>query len=66
MSVLLCSVPVPSVEHMYVYEQTSSSMRVKWDSVKAATGYSVLFRPINEPQLENEVDVQLADSSHRT
>lgn len=64
--VFLCSVPVPSVEVLDVYEQTSSSMRVKWDRVKAATGYILLFRPINEPQLEKEVDFQPADSSHQT
>lgn len=52
------SVPVPLVDSMDVYDQTSNSMRVRWDSVTAATGYALLFRPINEPQLEEEVDVR--------
>lgn len=64
--VCLCSVPVPQVENMDVYDQTSSSMKVKWDSVPAATGYILLFRPTHQPQLEKEVDVQLDDSSHQT
>lgn len=62
----LCSVPVPPVETMDVYDQTSSSMKVKWDSVPGATGYILLFRPSQQPQLEKEVDVPLADSSHQT
>lgn len=64
--VCLCSVPVPPVENMDVYDQTSSSMKVKWDRVPGATGYILLFRPTHQPQLEKEVDVQLADSSHQT
>lgn len=53
---LCLSVAVPSSDTMDVYEQTSSSMKVKWDSVKGATGYILLYRPINQPQLEKEVD----------
>lgn len=53
----VCSVPVPSVESLDVYDPTSNSMRVKWDGVAAATGYILLYRPVSEPQLEKEVDL---------
>lgn len=59
------SVPLPSVKVMDVYDETSSSMWVTWGSVEGATGYVMLYRPINEPQLEKEVDlcfhIQLLD-----
>lgn len=42
---------------MNVYDETSSSMWVTWGSVEDATGYMLLYRPINEPQLEKEVDL---------
>lgn len=58
----VCSVPVPSVESLDVYNLTSRSMKVKWDGVTAATGYILLYRPAGEPQLEKEVDLRLADS----
>lgn len=54
------------MELMDVYDQTSSSMRVKWDRVEASTGYILLYRPTSEPQLGKEVDVQLADCPHPT
>lgn len=49
------SVPLPSVKVMNVYDETSSSMWVTWGSVEGATGYVLLYRPINERQLEKEV-----------
>lgn len=58
----VCSVPVLPVENLDVYDLTSSSMRVKWDGVTAATGYILLYRPVSEPLLEKEVDLRLAHS----
>lgn len=58
----VCSVPVPSVESLDVYDLTSTSMRVKWDRVTAATGYILLYRPVSEPQLEKVGDLRLAYS----
>ncbi len=42
---------------MNVYEETSSTMRVRWEEADGATGYLLLYKSINasEPQLEMEV-----------
>lgn len=47
---------VPSVKIMNVYDQTPSSLRVKWEDVEAATGYMLLYRPVTEPLLAKEVE----------
>lgn len=51
------SVSLPAVKDMKVYDETSSTMRVKWEEVDGATGYMLLYKSINatEPQLEKEV-----------
>ncbi|XP_075940078.1 collagen alpha-1(XII) chain [Anarhichas minor] len=48
-----------AVTNMNVYDETSSTMRVRWDQAGGATGYMLLYKSINatEPQLENEVRV---------
>ncbi|XP_029705380.1 collagen alpha-1(XII) chain isoform X1 [Takifugu rubripes] len=67
------TLPLPSVKVMNVYDETSSSMWVTWGSVEGATGYVLLYRPINEPQLEKEVrlggdatDIQLKQLTPET
>lgn len=40
---------------MNVYNETSSSMWVTWDGVEGATGYLLLYTPINEPHLAKKV-----------
>uniref|UniRef100_A0A3B3HJT5 Collagen, type XII, alpha 1b n=1 Tax=Oryzias latipes TaxID=8090 RepID=A0A3B3HJT5_ORYLA len=51
------TLPLPSVKFMNVFDETMSSMRVRWDSVAGATGYMLRYKSINgtEPQLEQEV-----------
>ena len=53
----LLSVPLPAVKNMNVYDETMSSMRVRWEAVFGATGYLLRYKSINasEPQLEQEV-----------
>uniref|UniRef100_H2MS91 Collagen alpha-1(XII) chain n=1 Tax=Oryzias latipes TaxID=8090 RepID=H2MS91_ORYLA len=53
------TLPLPSVKFMNVFDETMSSMRVRWDSVAGATGYMLRYKSINgtEPQLEQEVRV---------
>ncbi|CAG01460.1 unnamed protein product, partial [Tetraodon nigroviridis] len=67
------TLPAPSADNLEVYEQTSSSMRVKWDRVEEATGYVLLYRPVHQPQLEKEVrfgedvtDIQLGNLTPET
>ncbi|XP_051908747.1 collagen alpha-1(XII) chain-like isoform X2 [Hippocampus zosterae] len=63
------TLPLPAVSSINVYDETLSSMRVRWRPVDGASGYIVLYRSINgsEPQLDKEVrvradvsDIQLA------
>lgn len=51
-------VAVPSVKVMNVYDETSSSLRVKWEDVEEATGYMLLYRPVSDPQLLKEVGLR--------
>ncbi|XP_068565200.1 collagen alpha-1(XII) chain [Cebidichthys violaceus] len=53
------TLPLSAVTNMNVYDETSSTMRVRWDQAGGATGYMLLYKSINatEPQLENEVRV---------
>nr|XP_057921467.1 collagen alpha-1(XII) chain isoform X1 [Doryrhamphus excisus] len=54
------TLPLPSVTSMNVYDETMSTMRVRWERVGGASGYIVLYRSINatEPQLDKEVRVR--------
>ncbi|KAM9778880.1 collagen alpha-1(XII) chain-like isoform 3-T3 [Syngnathus typhle] len=63
------TLPLPAVTSIKVYDETMSAMRVRWQPVGGASGYTVLYRSINGtgPQLEKEVlvradvsDIQLA------
>uniref|UniRef100_A0A8C4IEH4 Collagen alpha-1(XII) chain n=1 Tax=Dicentrarchus labrax TaxID=13489 RepID=A0A8C4IEH4_DICLA len=47
------------VKNMNVYDETSTTMRVRWEEADGATGYMLLYKSINatEPQLENEMRV---------
>lgn len=53
----MLSVPLSAVKNMIVYDETKSTMKVRWDEADGATGYLLLYKSINatEPQLEKEV-----------
>ncbi|CAJ1087212.1 collagen alpha-1(XII) chain isoform X6 [Xyrichtys novacula] len=46
-----------SATNMTVYDETSTTMRVSWEEANGATGYILLYKPINssEPQPVGEV-----------
>ncbi|XP_033979680.1 collagen alpha-1(XII) chain-like [Trematomus bernacchii] len=52
-------VPLSAVKNMNVYDETSTTMKVRWGAAEGATGYMMLYRATNatEPQLEQEVRV---------
>ncbi|XP_013922004.1 PREDICTED: collagen alpha-1(XII) chain-like, partial [Thamnophis sirtalis] len=61
---------IPSVRSLNAYDVTSRTMRVRWEPVKGATGYMLLYEPVNAtiPATEKEMrvgasvtDVQLVD-----
>uniref|UniRef100_A0A6Q2XLD9 Collagen alpha-1(XII) chain n=1 Tax=Esox lucius TaxID=8010 RepID=A0A6Q2XLD9_ESOLU len=72
------TLPLSAVRKMVIYDEHPTTMRVKWEEVVGATGYMLLYRPINstEPVVEKEVrrvalrgettDVQLAQLTPNT
>uniref|UniRef100_A0A8D2LYC8 Collagen alpha-1(XII) chain n=1 Tax=Varanus komodoensis TaxID=61221 RepID=A0A8D2LYC8_VARKO len=64
------TLPIPSVRNLNAYDVTSTTMRVRWEPVNGATGYMLLYDPVNAtvPAVEKEMrvggsvnDVQLVD-----
>ncbi|XP_068610238.1 collagen alpha-1(XII) chain [Brachionichthys hirsutus] len=53
------TLPLPGVNNVNVYDESSTTVKVKWEEAAGATGYMLLYRSINasEPQLEKEVRV---------
>ncbi|KAK2855870.1 hypothetical protein Q5P01_004605 [Channa striata] len=53
------TLPLPAVTNMNVYDEAVTTMRVRWDEVDGATGYMLLYKPINAtgPRLEKELRV---------
>uniref|UniRef100_A0A6Q2YBK9 Collagen alpha-1(XII) chain n=1 Tax=Esox lucius TaxID=8010 RepID=A0A6Q2YBK9_ESOLU len=69
------TLPLSAVRKMVIYDEHPTTMRVKWEEVVGATGYMLLYRPINstEPVVEKEMrvrgettDVQLAQLTPNT
>ncbi|KAM8725153.1 collagen alpha-1(XII) chain isoform 2-T3 [Acanthopagrus schlegelii] len=50
------TLPLSAAKNMIVYDETSSTMRVRWEEAAGATGYMLRYNSINatEPQLERE------------
>ncbi|GAA6231691.1 collagen alpha-1(XII) chain-like isoform X1 [Lates japonicus] len=53
------TLPLSAVKNMNVYDETATTMRVRWEEADGATGYMLLYKAVNasEPQLEKEVRV---------
>nr|XP_046228238.1 collagen alpha-1(XII) chain isoform X2 [Scatophagus argus] len=53
------TLPLPAVKNMNVYDETSTTMMVRWEEADGATGYMLLYKSINatDSQLEKEVRV---------
>lgn len=51
------AVPLAAVESMRVYDEAITSMRVRWELVKGASGYLLKYIAINAtvPTVEKEV-----------
>lgn len=49
--------PLSAVRRMDIYEEQTTTMRVRWEEVEGATGYMLLYSAINatQPTLEQEV-----------
>ncbi|XP_064195946.1 collagen alpha-1(XII) chain isoform X2 [Anguilla rostrata] len=53
------TLPLPGVTRMRVFDETTTTMRVKWDAAAGATGYQLLYSALNAtvPTVEKEVRV---------
>uniref|UniRef100_A0A8C0J562 Collagen type XII alpha 1 chain n=1 Tax=Chelonoidis abingdonii TaxID=106734 RepID=A0A8C0J562_CHEAB len=64
------TLPIPTIRNLNAYDIGSTSMRVRWEPLRGATGYRLLYEPLNAtiPAVEKEMrvgstvnDVQLVD-----
>ena len=53
--------PLSAVRRMYIYDEQTTTMRVRWEEADGATGYMLLYSAINatQPTAEQEVGVIL-------
>ncbi|XP_041667909.1 collagen alpha-1(XII) chain isoform X2 [Cheilinus undulatus] len=53
------TLPLTAVRDMTIYDEQTTTMRVRWEGVQGATGYMLLYSAINatEPTVEQEVRV---------
>uniref|UniRef100_A0A8C5R881 Collagen alpha-1(XII) chain n=1 Tax=Leptobrachium leishanense TaxID=445787 RepID=A0A8C5R881_9ANUR len=53
------TLPIPSLKNLNTYDVGTTTMRVKWDRVNGATGYLLLYDPVNAtvPTAEKEMRV---------
>uniref|UniRef100_A0A3Q4AFB8 Collagen alpha-1(XII) chain n=1 Tax=Mola mola TaxID=94237 RepID=A0A3Q4AFB8_MOLML len=53
------TLPLSAVRKMDIYDQQTTTMRVRWEEVDGATGYLLFYSPINatQPSLEQEIRV---------
>ncbi|XP_044022471.1 collagen alpha-1(XII) chain isoform X2 [Siniperca chuatsi] len=53
------TLPLSAVRRMDIYDEQTTTMRVRWEEVDGATGYMLLYSAINatQPTLEQEVRV---------
>ncbi|XP_056111857.1 collagen alpha-1(XII) chain-like [Rhinichthys klamathensis goyatoka] len=53
-------VPLSAVRKMNIYKVRSTTMNVRWDAAKGATGYMLLYNALNatEPSEEQEMRVK--------
>lgn len=51
------TVPLSAVRRMTIYDEQTTTMRVRWEKVQGATGYMLLYSAINatQPSIEQEV-----------
>lgn len=51
-------VPLSAVRTMEVYDEQTTTMRVKWEEVEGATGYILRYDAINATQPTTEQEVR--------
>ncbi|PWA16437.1 hypothetical protein CCH79_00004628, partial [Gambusia affinis] len=53
------TLPLSAVRRMTIYDEQTTTMRVRWEEVQGATGYMLLYSAINatEPSIEQELRV---------
>ncbi|XP_075058737.1 collagen alpha-1(XII) chain isoform X1 [Mixophyes fleayi] len=53
------TLPIPSVRNLNIYDIGTTTMRARWEAAKGATGYLLLYEPVNAtvPAVEKEMRV---------
>ncbi|XP_059208525.1 collagen alpha-1(XII) chain [Centropristis striata] len=53
------TLPLSAVRYMTIYDEQTTTMRVRWEEAEGATGYMLLYSAINatQPTLEQEIRV---------
>ncbi|XP_044230033.1 collagen alpha-1(XII) chain isoform X2 [Thunnus albacares] len=53
------TLPLSAVRRMYIYDEQTTTMRVRWEEADGATGYMLLYSAINatQPTAEQEIRV---------
>ncbi|XP_037119602.1 collagen alpha-1(XIV) chain-like [Syngnathus acus] len=51
---------LPTVEHLDLSEPTHDTMRVRWTTAPAASGYMILYAPLSQGGLDDEKEVKVA------
>ncbi|KAK1796221.1 hypothetical protein P4O66_009300, partial [Electrophorus voltai] len=59
------TLPLPGVQTMVVYDEALTSMYVRWDLVRGATGYMLLYSAINATVPTMEKEMRLTASVNR-
>ncbi|XP_078504196.1 collagen alpha-1(XII) chain isoform X2 [Lissotriton helveticus] len=61
------TLPIPSVRNMNLYDVGTTTMRVKWEAAAGATGYQLLYEPVNAtiPTTEKEMRVDASVTNVR-
>ncbi|CAJ0946844.1 unnamed protein product [Ranitomeya imitator] len=53
------TLPIPTIRNLNIYDIGTTTMRVRWEAAQGATGYQLLYEPVNAtvPSTEKEVRV---------
>lgn len=56
--VFVFPVALPMVDNLDLFEITHNSMRVQWSAAEGASGYMILYAPLDEAGSSDEKEVQ--------
>ncbi|XP_053566419.1 collagen alpha-1(XII) chain isoform X2 [Bombina bombina] len=57
------TLPIPSVRNLNTYDVRTTSMRAKWEATRGATGYLLLYEPVNATVSTTEKEVRVGPTA---